>query len=72
MYQTVVSTQFGKCRYSRDFGARFPELWFDCLPYVDLMLKDLGVRKHQEPAKEQLVGKVFHALHASGLYWDRP
>jgi hypothetical protein len=43
MYETVLHTQFGKWRYSRGFGARFPELWFDCLPYVDLMLKDIGV-----------------------------
>lgn len=43
MYETVLHTQFGKWRYSRGFGARFPELWFDCLPYVDLLLKDIGV-----------------------------
>jgi hypothetical protein len=49
LYETVLHTQFGKWRYSRGFGARFPELWFDCLPYVDLMLKDIGIqnqRKH--------------------------
>ncbi|KAJ4993405.1 hypothetical protein SVAN01_00953 [Stagonosporopsis vannaccii] len=43
LYETVLHTQFGKWRYSRGFGARFPELWFDCLPYVDLLLKDIGV-----------------------------
>ncbi|KAJ4340952.1 hypothetical protein N0V95_007354 [Ascochyta clinopodiicola] len=43
MYETVLHTQFGKWRYSKGFGARFPELWFDCLPYVDLLLKDVGV-----------------------------
>lgn len=43
LYETVLHTQFGKWRYSRGFGARFPELWFDCLPYVDLLLKDIRV-----------------------------
>ncbi|KAF2192068.1 FAD/NAD(P)-binding domain-containing protein [Zopfia rhizophila CBS 207.26] len=43
LYETVLHTQFGKWRYSRGFGSRFPELWFDCLPYVDLMLRDIGV-----------------------------
>ncbi len=43
LYETVLHTQFGKWRYSRGFGARFPELWFDCLPYVDLLLKDIGI-----------------------------
>ena len=47
-YETVLHTQFGKWRYSRGFGARFPELWFDCLPYVDLLLKDIGVRNERK------------------------
>ncbi|KAF2731876.1 FAD/NAD(P)-binding domain-containing protein [Polyplosphaeria fusca] len=48
LYETVLHTQFGKWRYSRGFGARFPELWFDCLPYVDLMLKDVGIQNHRK------------------------
>lgn len=48
LYETVLHTQFGKWRYSRGFGARFPELWFDCLPYVDLLLGDVGVRNHRK------------------------
>jgi hypothetical protein len=48
LYETVLHTQFGKWRYSRGFGARFPELWFDCLPYVDLLLKDVGVQNERK------------------------
>lgn len=48
MYETVLHTQFGKWRYSRGFGARFPELWFDCLPYVDLLLGDIGVQHRRK------------------------
>jgi hypothetical protein len=48
MYETVLHTQFGKWRYSRGFGARFPEMWFDCLPYVDLLLKDIGVENRRK------------------------
>jgi hypothetical protein len=48
MYETVLHTQFGKWRYSRGFGARTPELWFDCLPYVDLMLKDIGIQNQRK------------------------
>jgi hypothetical protein len=48
MYETVLHTQFGKWRYSRGFGARFPELWFDSLPYVDLMLKDVGIQNQRK------------------------
>jgi hypothetical protein len=48
MYETVLHTQFSKWRYSRGFGARFPEMWFDCLPYVDLMLKDVGIQNQRK------------------------
>jgi cation diffusion facilitator CzcD-associated flavoprotein CzcO len=48
MYETVLHTQFAKWRYSRGFGARFPEIWFECLPYIDLMLKDVGIRNRRK------------------------
>lgn len=48
MYETVLHTQFGKWRYSRGFGDRFPELWLDGLPYVDLMLSELGLNRHRK------------------------
>lgn len=49
LYETVLHTQFSKWRYSRGFGARFPELWFDCLPYVDQLLKDVGIENRRKP-----------------------
>jgi hypothetical protein len=48
MYETVLHTQFGRWRYSRGFGARFPDMFFDCLPYVDQLLKDIGVRNQRK------------------------
>lgn len=48
LYETVLHTQFGKWRYSKGFGARFPELWFDCLPYVDLLLRDIGIANERK------------------------
>lgn len=48
LYETVLHTQFCKWRYSRGFGARFPEMFFDCLPYVDMLLKDVGVRNQRK------------------------
>lgn len=47
-YQTVLHSQFGKWRYSRGFGARFPEIWFDCVPYIDLLLAELGVKNRRK------------------------
>lgn len=48
MYETVLHTQFGKWRYSRGFGARFPDMFFDSLPYCDLMLKDIGIENRRK------------------------
>ncbi|KAF2703065.1 FAD/NAD(P)-binding domain-containing protein [Pleomassaria siparia CBS 279.74] len=48
LYETVLHTQFGKWRYSRGFGSRFPEMWFDCLPYVDMLLQDVGVQNRRK------------------------
>lgn len=48
LYETALHTQFCKWRYSRGFGARFPELWFDGLPYVDLLLRDIGVEHRRK------------------------
>ncbi|KAK3069208.1 hypothetical protein LTS18_000393, partial [Coniosporium uncinatum] len=40
---TVRDARFGKWRYPLGFGARFPDLWFDGLAYVDVLLRDLGL-----------------------------
>ncbi|OAL43128.1 FAD/NAD(P)-binding domain-containing protein [Pyrenochaeta sp. DS3sAY3a] len=47
-YETALHTQFPAWRYSRGFGARFPELWFECLPYVDLLLRDVGLKHRRK------------------------
>lgn len=48
MYETILHTQYVRWRYSRGFGARFPEMFFDCLPYVDMLLKDIGVQNQRK------------------------
>lgn len=43
-YETVLHTRFGRWRAPGGFGARFPDFVFDALPYIDLLLRDLGLR----------------------------
>ncbi|PKY01987.1 FAD/NAD(P)-binding domain-containing protein [Aspergillus campestris IBT 28561] len=43
LWETALHTEFGKLRYPGGFGARNPDFVFDALPYVDLLLRDLGV-----------------------------
>ncbi|KAG0157354.1 hypothetical protein PDIDSM_4539 [Penicillium digitatum] len=48
-WETALFTEFGKFRYPGGFGRRNPDFVFDAIPYVDLMLRELGLspqRKH--------------------------
>lgn len=42
--ETLLHNRFGKWRYPAGFGARFPDFVFDTIPYVDLLLGDLGLK----------------------------
>lgn len=47
-YETFLHSQFGKWRYPAGHGARFPDFVFDALPYLDLMLSELGLSTHRK------------------------
>lgn len=42
-HETVLYSRFGKWRYPAGYGTRFPDFVFDALPYVDLLVGDLGL-----------------------------
>ena len=42
-YETALHTEFGKYRYPGGFGRRNPDFVFDAIPYVDLLMRDLGL-----------------------------
>ncbi|KAL9619966.1 MAG: hypothetical protein Q9160_005435 [Pyrenula sp. 1 TL-2023] len=44
-WQTILHNRFGHWRYPVGYGARFPDFIFDTLPYIDLLLKDLGIER---------------------------
>ncbi|KAK6850474.1 hypothetical protein PG987_000108 [Apiospora arundinis] len=47
-YETVLHARFGKWRYPAGHGAQFPDFVFDALPYMDLLVGDLGLRVHRK------------------------
>ncbi len=47
-YETILHSQFGKWRYPGGFGARYPDFVFDALPYMDMLLRDLGLESHRK------------------------
>ncbi|KAK3899399.1 hypothetical protein C8A05DRAFT_36991 [Staphylotrichum tortipilum] len=46
--ETVLHARFGRWRYPAGHGVQFPDFVFDALPYVDLLVGDLGLRVHRK------------------------
>ncbi|KAK1775968.1 hypothetical protein QBC45DRAFT_420875 [Copromyces sp. CBS 386.78] len=47
-YEAVLQARFGKWRYPAGHGHQFPDFVFDALPYIDLMLGDMGLKVHRK------------------------
>ncbi|OIW32606.1 FAD/NAD(P)-binding domain-containing protein [Coniochaeta ligniaria NRRL 30616] len=60
-YETVLHARFGKWRYPAGYGTRFPDFVFDALPYVDLLVGDLGLEIYRKGG-----GWVAEATQAYG------
>lgn len=46
--ETRLHARFGRWRYPASHGSQFPDFVFDAVPYVDLLVGDLGVRVHRK------------------------
>ena len=42
-YSATLHNRFGKWRYPGSWGGKLPDFVFDALPYIDMLLTDLGV-----------------------------
>lgn len=47
-YETVLHNRFGKWRYPIDWASKCPSFIFDAVPYLDLLLRDLGLEVHRK------------------------
>ncbi|KAL8826959.1 MAG: hypothetical protein Q9170_007203, partial [Blastenia crenularia] len=45
LYETALFSRFGRWRSPMGYGARYPDYVFDGLPFFDLLLGDLGLRR---------------------------
>ena len=55
----VLHARFGKWRYPLGYGARVPDFVFDALPYVDMLLRDVGVETRRKGCGWWVVGEPF-------------
>lgn len=42
-YETVLHSRFGKWRYPADHGVKYPDFVFEVVPYMDMLMRDLGL-----------------------------
>ncbi len=56
VYTTELENRWGRWRYPQGFAARFPDFVFDSLPYIDLLLGDLGLNKWR---KGGMLSEIF-------------
>jgi hypothetical protein len=58
-WQAALLNRFGKLRYPYASGAaRYPDFIFDSIPYVDMLLRDLGLKFHRH---DSFFREAFHA-----------
>ncbi|KAL8655191.1 MAG: hypothetical protein Q9226_003151 [Calogaya cf. arnoldii] len=66
LYDTALFSRFGRWRYPMGYGARFPDFVFDGLPYLDMMLKDLGLKTWRKG--RSWFGELFSGPYLPGDY----
>ena len=47
-YETALHARFGRWRYPTDWGNRTPSFIFDAIPYLDMLLRDLGLNIYRK------------------------
>lgn len=48
IYESLLHARFGKWRYPAGYGDRYPDFVFDAVPYLDQLLKDLGLTVYRK------------------------
>ena len=55
-WEATLHSQFGKWRYPCGYGARLPDFVFDAVPYIDMLMKDVGLKSRR---KRGLLANAF-------------
>ena len=70
-WSTALTSRFGKHRYPWGFSAWWPEFVYDAVPYADMLLADLGLRKWRKPTwkRELFEGYTIHDYKGINDEW---
>ncbi|KAK7525847.1 uncharacterized protein IWZ02DRAFT_373666 [Phyllosticta citriasiana] len=62
-FETILHARFGRWRYPYGFGAVMADLFFDCLPLLDLLLRDLGLSPARKGGGWLKEATASHGVH---------
>jgi cation diffusion facilitator CzcD-associated flavoprotein CzcO len=65
--EIMLHTQWGKWRYPCGYGADLPDFVFEGLPYVNMLMKDLGVKTHRKSSRFQELTSPYLPADFRGL-----
>ena len=65
--EIMLHTQFEKWRWPCGYGAHLPDFAFDSLPYVDMLLNDLGIKRHRKASQLQELAEAYKPWDYKGI-----
>lgn len=65
--EVYLHTQFVKWRYPCGYGDSLPDFAFEALPYVDLLLNDVGVKNHRKTSQVAELLEAYKPKDYKGL-----
>ncbi|WPH03954.1 dimethylaniline monooxygenase (N-oxide forming) [Acrodontium crateriforme] len=65
--EIMLHTQWGKWRYPCGYGASLPDFVFEGLPYIDMLLRDLGLETHRKKSWFTELTKPYKPQDYAGL-----
>ncbi|KUL81709.1 hypothetical protein ZTR_09513 [Talaromyces verruculosus] len=70
-HQAALLSRYGKHRYPCGFSAWYPEFVYDAIPYADMLLYDLGLKRWRKPTlkKEIFEGYTIHDYQGINREW---
>ncbi len=69
-YGTFYHAEYERLRHPKEAGGsgdRYPDLVFDSIPYVDMLLEDLGIKHHRKPSWWREVFEPYRLADYRGL-----
>ncbi|KFA79352.1 hypothetical protein S40288_03559 [Stachybotrys chartarum IBT 40288] len=65
--EIYLHTQWGKWRYPCGYGASLPDLVFESIPYMDLLLSDLGIKSKRKSSTWKEITEAYTPHDMVGL-----